>query len=248
MKFLLFSGGLDSFIYWRLLKEPTCLYVPMGHRYGGLEYNRVKRMRTRHPSLEIIFCERLPLGAWERPDAYIPFRNLILATFAALPEDVTAVYLGAVAGESSRDKSTRFFNDASRLLSFLEGRKIQVAAPYRHLTKAQLVALYLKEGHPADDLYNTTSCYNPRGTYSNPEGFCGRCRACFRRWVAMYANGLHEQYYSPPWEFEVGTPSQWLANLKQVPLREWPAVLRNNHHAYQMVYRARREEQHRRTL
>ena len=41
---LLFSGGLDSFIYWRLLGQPPALYVPLNHKYQALERASIARL------------------------------------------------------------------------------------------------------------------------------------------------------------------------------------------------------------
>jgi len=226
---LLFSGGLDSLIYWHLLDKPPCIYVCLGHRYEGLELETIASLKTTCPDLEVnVIKHRLHLGDIEREDAYIPLRNLLLVEAASLEPSVNNIYLGALAGESSRDKSGRFFRDTKKLLSFLHRRPVGVFAPFRHLTKTQLVALYLQRGYLSELLKKTVSCYRQ-------DGFCGECRSCFRRWVAMSNNGLIESYRHNPQQFLVGNWKSWFSGLLKIALTEWPAVLRNNHDAWRAM-------------
>ena len=96
-------------------------------------------------------------------------------------------------------------------------------------TKAQLVAEYLR-AWPPDLLYETVSCYDAGG-------FCGRCQSCFRRWIAMSANGLEEEYGSPVREYDVPRPRVLVNNFFRMPVREWGNVLANNWQALRIVRR-----------
>ena len=230
---LLFSGGMDSFMAWRLLGHPRCLYVALDHRYQFRELETIQvltELTKRLPqSLDVEIINRLSLGDLEQPDGFIPLRNLLLAACATL-SGASTVYLGGLRGESSRDKSRRFFRDASRLLTFLEGRPVQVQAPFRHMTKTQLVRTYLRrfpDGPFA--LLATRSCY-AEFSMQDVVG-CGRCMACFRRWVAMTNNGITEAYQETPWTWNVVQSRDWpawRAKLMKVPVVEWPGVLHNN--------------------
>jgi hypothetical protein len=226
----LFSGGLDSLIYWRLLGQPPALYVPLGHKYEALERASIARLESRCPDLAVTVAPTVQIGQYEEPDGYIPYRNLVLAVIAATP-DTDRVYIGAVRGEVSRDKSRKFLKDLSRLLTYVRGRPVSVLAPFQHLTKAQLVAKYL-DFWPADLLYQTVSCYDAGG-------FCGRCQSCFRRWIAMSANGLEEEYRSPIREYEVPRPPALVSGFLRIPVREWGHVLANNWQAWRIVRRER---------
>jgi hypothetical protein len=208
------------------LGHPPTLYVPLGHKYEASERAAIARLESRCPELSVAFGPTVAIGQYEQPDGYIPYRNLVLAVMGATP-DADRVYLGAVRGESCRDKSGRFLRDLSRLLTYLRGRKVSVLAPFRHLTKAQLVAKYLRSW-PPDRLYDTVSCYDP-------EGFCGRCRSCWRRWIAMKANGLHEEYREPVEEFDLGEPQDLLSTFLRMPIREWGNVLANNWEAWRIL-------------
>ena len=206
---LLYSGGLDSLCAWWLLGKPPTLYGCLGHRYQAAELAAVEHLADLggpRPRL----AELPAVGRRERPDAHIPLRNLLLAALAA--QGAGTVYLAAVAGESSRDKSGRFFRDASRLASYLEGRPIQIAAPFRDLTKSRLVARYLAADGPPALLLATRSCYAPGDE-------CRACTACFRRWVALRRNGLTS---APPPDLP---PLRW---PQRPALAEVPGLVRNN--------------------
>jgi len=223
----------------------------MGHRYQAREALALDRLRARDPDLAAaLYVRDLPLAAYEQATAYIPNRNLLLVSLAA--QDADVVYLGALAGESSRDKDGRFFRDATHLLSHVLSRPVRVLAPFRHLTKQELVAVYLEmfpeERGPDATVRLTRSCYAPELDAVRLPGVvgCGACMACFRRWVAMRGNQIRERYLHDPWDWEPVqvTPArarQWLAGLLRVPVAEWPAVARSNVQAGRAIERGRRE-------
>lgn len=233
---LLFSGGLDSFIHWRLLNHPPCVYVNAGHRYEDAEISAIERLSERIPELKVTQVGRLYLGDLEAEDSHIPYRNLLFAIIAVLQMDtpsdpVKRVYVGALSGEISRDKSDKFFKDATSLLSYME-KPIKVEAPFRRLTKSALVSLYLKSGYSEQDLYLTRSCYHAAPS----EKPCGRCMACFRRWVAMANNGITESHQHDPlaWAKEqaIARPLDFMSYLGLADPREIPAILRNQWQAW----------------
>lgn len=222
---LLFSGGLDSFIAWRLLGEPDCVYVRLGHRYERQEIHCIEHLRQRF-GVKVNYADRLHLGDLEQPDAYIPQRNLLLAIVAHLSAPhVDTVVMGALKGESSRDKSGRFFRDTTRLLTYLAGRSVKVVAPFRSFTKADLVRAYTSQ-YGAEDLGYTHSCYD---AHSPSTQGCGRCMACYRRWVAMTANGINEPYDSNPGEWQTGVSVRTgVSYMRKADWREWGGILSNN--------------------
>lgn len=246
---LLFSGGLDSFIAWRLLHAQP-FYIELGHRYQDRELAGLERLTTACAQAGLILdvrrvVDRVLLGDQERIDAHIPYRNLLLASLAALdlPSSGGTIYLGALAGEASRDKSARFYRDLSRLLSYTEHSRVHVRAPFKHLTKTELVYEYLKQFPSMSDvtlLAYTTSCYS--GTAQR----CGNCQACFRRWVAMSLNGIMEVYDQPPALYgrELIKRRTWRSYLPLIDWREWPGILRNNWQAYRAIRLAEQENPH----
>lgn len=168
-----------------------------------------------------------PWDVLGQPDGHIPLRNLHLVTIAATYSD--RIVLGALKGESSPDKSDAFLRAASAALTEAsQGRKIRVEAPLKRWTKTQLVSRLIKEvGFEEASLLiaSTRSCYAPAGR-------CGRCMACFRRWVALASNGIHEAHDSPPWNFPLPPWEDRIRYLRQAPMAEWPGIMRNNLEAW----------------
>jgi 7-cyano-7-deazaguanine synthase in queuosine biosynthesis len=247
---LLFSGGMDSVMAWRLLGEPRLQYIPIGHAYEGAELRQLEHLKhlcfvsqlpTMHVDVEP--QGRLLLADVENTEnAHVDLRNLMLGGVAVLSSDV--IYLAAISGESGRDKAGRFLRLASKTYSFSEGRRIRFAAPFRSLTKSELVALYLRH-FPTDDdralLLASRSCYSNEVDGVEVKG-CGACMACFRRWVAMSNNGIHENLLANPWEWQDVKASNWrefLNGYGAAWVQEWPAIAKNNYDAARAVLRAR---------
>ena len=229
----LFSGGLDSFAMWHLLGKPQPVYVRYGHKYEGRELETIGRLEQADPSLRVTTLDGPQIGELEQPDGHIPHRNLLLIGTAVAALQPSVVYIGVLRGETSRDKSNRFLRQTSKLLSFCEGR-VRVLSPSKRLTKTQLVARFIKSFPDfVDGLRATRSCY------AESDMPCGQCMACFRRWVAMSNNDIHEVYEADPWQV-VRRDAGTLAYLWRAPLAEWPGVLRNNLDAVRALWRARR--------
>jgi 7-cyano-7-deazaguanine synthase in queuosine biosynthesis len=135
---LLFSGGLDTVASAWLLRPDVLLFLPHGQRYVAMETAAVASLVRDHllpPTCEVITCDALRLSAFERPDAIIPSRNLLFVTAAAWFGE--RVFLGAMAGDRTLDKSPGFFARATELLSYLygpqywcEGRTVEVRAVF----------------------------------------------------------------------------------------------------------------------
>lgn len=188
---LLYTGGMDSFLYWRLLGRPRTVYVKLGHRYQERELQAIHDLEALahangdaraapHPMI----LDGPDLSQWEAADSHIPHRNLTLATVAAMICD--RVLFGFLAGESSEDKSARFLRHTSRALSTAAGHKVAADAPLRSYTKDELLARFLDEPGVTELDINlvrqTRSCWSA----GQP---CGECVPCFRRWVALTLNG-----------------------------------------------------------
>jgi 7-cyano-7-deazaguanine synthase len=184
---LMFSGGLDSLIAWFALGKPKAIHVHLGHRYGASEYFTSQAIAKRL-GMDLVVEKRLYLGDQERPDAYIPMRNLFLAMIGALYGDT--IYMVFQKGEQSiPDRSTEFLAKVSEFLTFLNGRLIKVDSPFQNMTKTAMIKWYLDQGNdkcPVDVLYKSFSCFEADSTQIP----CGKCAACFRRWVAFDNNSL----------------------------------------------------------
>ena len=217
----LFSGGLDSYILWYLLDKPEAVYVRYGHKYQHRELDTITALQALEPDLRVTLLDGPQIGELEQADGHIPHRNLLLVTTAVASLNPGIVYLGALRGEASLDKSHRFLRRTSRLLSFSE-QPVKVRSPSKRYTKTQLVARFI-ERFPGkvERLAVTRSCYADTALP------CGRCVACYKRWVAMTNNGIEEVYQtSPGYGVERSLPAL-LPYLWRMPLREWPAVIQN---------------------
>ena len=233
-RILLFSGGLDSYAAWHLLGKPTPLYFALGHRYERAERATIAYLERTNPGLDVLIDNRVSLDDIEQPDAHIPLRNALLIALAAATQDPDVIYIGALRGESSRDKSMKFLRITEEMLSFLRNKPIRIEAPFLRLTKADVVKRLIKEKPDAvAGIQDTFSCYTyavPRSDYKG----CGRCMACFRRWVALSLNDISEQYEHEPWAWEQMQTSNWRAGLtalRQSHYSEWPHILINNYQA-----------------
>lgn len=201
---LLFSGGLDSLCAWFLLDKPDALYVTTGAPWEANELETIDRLSQRTPGL----TDRLSVEAGSdlsgvvESDGHIPYRNIWLV-LAAATRGWDTIYLGALKGETSRDKTDRFAKESSALLSYAERRRVSVRLPFRGATKTELVRRFrsLPVPHGDELLRETRSCYDPTIRLSTTYVGCGRCLACLRRWVAMANNGLFEPYRSNPKDY-----------------------------------------------
>lgn len=200
---LMFSGGLDSYILWKLYKPDRVVTCDLQHRYRRKETTAISQLVDVDIELRekdrLITDYRLHLGDVEQGSGYIPMRNLFLAMIGSLYGE--RVMMGTTLGESSRDKDSKFLRNTNKLLKHLYGRtwgndkqKIDIVFPARYTTKATLVKKYLEAGYPASALNLTVSCYH------ETKWRCGECNACFRRWVAMRLNGIQEDYDVHPAE------------------------------------------------
>jgi len=198
---LLYSGGLDSFIAYYFIRDviargraPTTVYVDIGNKYGGFE-----RLAVMDTFPDTIMMENLNLTLFEQGDANIPYRNPLLLLMAALavppkPNTHTTYRLICQEGEMSiPDRTPEFFDAMTALLreATPKGCHVLCSPTFRYMTKTEVVAWYLQT-KPCEDylerLLATRSCYAPT------EKPCGKCTACFRRWVAFTLNHVHEEH------------------------------------------------------
>jgi 7-cyano-7-deazaguanine synthase in queuosine biosynthesis len=187
---LLYSGGLDSYILAALFHPDTLLHVNLHGRYGDTETVALRAPASAPPVIQTA----LNLGQWEDHETLIlPGRNAILCIAAANYGD--RIWLGATAGDRTKDKDPIFASEINGLLSYMfsdqwwlkDGRDVRVELPIKSFTKRELVAKYVHEGLDTHALvYDTFSCYAP--DHDGVE--CGTCKPCVRKWVALVVNGV----------------------------------------------------------
>lgn len=186
---LLYSGGLDSFILAHMYPNARLLYINSGARYSGKEIGNLKMA----PRNVTVLNDVLNLSNYERDDAIVPARNLLLLTIASYYGDT--IYLAATSGDRSTDKDETFASETAKLLNYVydchhfERRDIKIDLSSTAFSKGQLVRWYLANKHPVEGLLNTLSCYAPT------PGHCGQCKACIRRWTALATNGIETDDY-----------------------------------------------------
>jgi len=219
---LLFSGGLDSVCFEKLLNPNVLLYVPMGADYEAVEterlYNLVAKGYISRDRL-VILPGVLNFKNFLLPDATMPNRNAHLILLASVYGE--SIILGSVRGDRLKDKDRTFFSHMETVLnhmwqkqSWTEERRFRVSSPFKETTKVQLVADFILAGGHPNALLESYSCH--RGT-SQP---CGVCVPCARKHVALANNGLA----IPPNYFE--SPNFWEADWFK---KAWPDIKENRH-------------------
>lgn len=208
-KILLFSGGFDSMLQEWLIRPDLLLYVDMKTSYAEREIEALKRLPPYYVDrLKVI---EFPLGEYERENKYLPYRNLILGTLAM--QYGQHVYFGFNEADNAPDKDDVFIRRLTTLFRHLnkhcigdmgwENTHFSFSAPYKHLTKTEMVAECLKQGMPVDWIQKIRSCYD-----SASEIGCGVCRPCLNRGIALINNGIYE-----PELFDTPIDEVWLWNL-----------------------------------
>lgn len=194
---MLYSGGLDSLVTWRLLGQPKAVYFAIGHRAQEREIEMIERTREKFGG-DITIDDRLNLADIEMPNGYIPYRNLFFIMMASYHSpDVVMAQIA----EWAPDKNPQFYQKTSDLLGDIttgafqemERKDVKVHAPFNKYTKTDLVTQYRLRGYDMQDITDySISCYSGEGTN------CGQCSACFSRYVAMENNGVSEEYQTIP--------------------------------------------------
>lgn len=195
-----YSAGPDSFIMWRLLGCPRGVYVDVGNDSSQAERDLMYLADAAlgHPGKTTLTVANVPVLE-ELDTGWIPYRNLwlILACARVSPN----VMLGRIA-EWGPDKNPAFLRQVERLLKRSRGGHFQAAThlpqvrihtPVGHLTKTALVRRFIEElGRDqavAELLRYTRSCY----ANLDDQSWCGKCGACWCRWVAFHNNDIHEE-------------------------------------------------------
>jgi len=192
---LLYSGGLDSYILNKLYKPDVLLYIDMGFEYQKVEkYLFNKLPLEKYSQVKIIHSLSLPLV---NENGHVPLRNVFFLQLASFYGEI--IYLGALKGETSRDKSKQFAKNMQKMLNYqlndlLSGKlrkKIEIKFPFLKYTKTQILKKYIDLGYDINDLKQyTVSCYNGIR--------CGNCMSCFRRYIAEINNDIVMNYRQDP--------------------------------------------------
>lgn len=192
-KVLLFSGGFDSCLQEWLVKPDVLLYVDMKTSYSEREIEALQRLPKHYK--ERLIIKELPLGEYERENKYLPYRNLILGTIAM--QYGQHIYFGFNEADDAPDKDQMFLDKTTSLFRHLnknclwdmewDTTNFSFNAPFKKLTKTQMVKLCLDKGMPAEWIQSIRSCYDDKSEIG-----CGRCNVCFNQAVALINNGIYK--------------------------------------------------------
>lgn len=197
---VLASGGLDSAVLLYDLAsqhDVVPLYIAKGLAWEVEEQRALGHFvaRLAHPRVQAPVILPLPVGglygnhwsvtgvgvpAADRPDeeVFLPARNVLLFTAAAIwcyRTGVQHMTVGSLEGNPFPDATDEFFNDLARLLSTALSHPMTIAAPFRHASKASLIARFQ---HLPLEL--TLTCNAPQGGQH-----CGGCNKCYERQQAF---------------------------------------------------------------
>ncbi len=204
---VLCSGGLDSTVLLvdlaRRAGRSVPLFVRAGHPWEDAERTALGRFLAAVADARVspVRDLALPMGDvygghwsmtgrgapdWDAPDEAVELRgrNLVLlskALVAAAVEGWPTVALGSLAGNPFPDATPRFFAALAAAASDALRAPLEVTAPFRELSKADVVRR--GAGLP---LHLTLSCLRP-----TRDGLhCGDCNKCRERAEAFAAAGV----------------------------------------------------------
>lgn len=190
-KVQLFSGGFDSRLQEWLIKPDVLLYVDMKTSYSQRELEALDRLPDYYKDRLIV--KELPLGEYERENKYLPFRNLILGAVAM--QYGQHIYFGFNHTDDAPDKDQVFLDKTTSLFRHLnkncigdmgwDNRHFSFQAPFRKLSKTQMVQRAVKAGMPIDWIRNIRSCYD-----GESEIGCGVCYVCLNKAIALINNDI----------------------------------------------------------
>lgn len=205
---VLASGGLDSSVLIAKLAadaEVYPIYVRCGFKWEdaelavlrlfveALKNERVKRtIELSAPAAALygdhwsVTGERVPAADEPDENTYLPGRNILLISLAAIwcsTHGVTRIAIGSLGGNPFPDATPQFFDSFGRDLSNGLRHEIAIEAPLRGFHKDDLIRQF--KGLP---LELTLTCMAPEESRH-----CGRCNKCFERQQAFAKAGVFDR-------------------------------------------------------
>jgi len=211
------TGGLDSYILWRLSGRPHGIYFDIGGKYSEIEKQKLQQIEDHFGKKYFKVIRKFSLGEYSEDDGYVPYRNLFLFLWTSLEYSKVELLFGQVL-EWVVDKNKIFYKQVESMVKVLGRRQMKIITPHAKLTKTKTVAMFLERGYPKEELINLT--------YSCLEGTippCGICLSCMNRYIAFKNNKLEEALLKIP------TKEDFLSNIKEkkymFKLRTIPIIL-----------------------
>lgn len=127
-----------------------------------------------------------------QPPTYVPFRNMILLSLTmstAEVENASYVFTGLQVHDEYGywDTSQKFVDSLNNVASQNRTHKVEIVAPFSHLSKEQEIKLCQEMGN-VDLLSSTLTCYNPNSKGES----CGKCPSCAERIMNFMKVGIKD--------------------------------------------------------
>jgi 7-cyano-7-deazaguanine synthase len=166
----------------RLLEAP--LYGAASGRLALLQFE----MRDVYPAAHWAMTGRPP--AYDTPDeeVYLPGRNLVLLTKTAVfcaGRGLDRIAFGPLSGNPFPDATPEFFDALARAIGLGLAHRLEIATPFAHLRKADVVRRGIELGVP---LERSLSCMAPLEDGAH----CGACSKCRERRDAFLEAGVRD--------------------------------------------------------
>ena len=223
MIYVLFSGGIDSLACLVWAKESFNADIMPVHISYGSQYEEKEAAAVRIVLRDVYpDCWLLSIADLKEDivTGHVPFRNTVFLTRVAMEPDCTGIVFGMLRGETSEDKNPKFIRRLEALLQsqlvrtvYSKKRDFAIYTPFATQTKTEVVAWLLSKGYNRE-VQQTVSCYG------NTVRQCGKCQACFNRWVAFMLNGVPQSYVSDPGEYGLN----WISAFLHKGSRALPGV------------------------
>lgn len=226
---VLYSGGLDSFIMYKMAKlqypnaQIDAYYFDHGNPTAKKEIEKLPDF-VQVRKLDWLDETNLPIEQPGRREGaiMIPGRNLVFGVLLACQELPDEIWMGTLHGEThdkGTDKNWVFLNKMSEVVNYVlgpfrKGKPIRFLFPLADagLNKLGEVKWALENGVNIEDLINTRSCHD--GSTDK----CGACIQCFKRWAVFGALGYCEEYDVHPLQSEFG--KQFIFDMLRCELGE----------------------------
>jgi len=201
----LFTPGLDSYLGYHYLSKKynvKRIYFKLKSRYTD---NEIKILNNFYN--DIYIYENLNLSDIEHDDAYIPNRNLLMATLASsLYPNISKIFINGMKDDRVNDNREDVFNRLSIVVSMSMDKPIMITSEFWNKEKSEMVSTFVIKNEPIIEhlatrtyscfskffIYNKTRIYNgnPIDGKFNKNGRlkiygCCSCPACFRRFAAL---------------------------------------------------------------
>ncbi|NLR94916.1 7-cyano-7-deazaguanine synthase [Flammeovirga agarivorans] len=194
-KVLLYSGGFDSFLLRKRLRESleplTLLHFNVGVDYSKREQEQVRnQIYAPNEDLKINDTFRMESEA----NHYVPLRNIYF--FLKAFEHAPKVFVGTTVFDFFRDTNEDILKAVENFMKVYyynvpkpenwKGFSPEVISPHKDLSKSEALNLCLEENVVTEkEISELISCYAP----TTDKG-CGKCSACVRKAVALANNDI----------------------------------------------------------